>query len=263
MTLFGVQVTPLICALVVCTLIALILIAIEVGYRVGVRRWAGVDKSARLLNSTMEASVFGLMGLLVAFIFYGAGARFDARRALTVQEANAIGTAYLRIDLLPSETQPQLREEFREYLRSRIAVFQKVPEFHAMQTELVRSSALQSNIWTHAVSAATRSGPATQTLVLSAINEVIDITTAQNIAMITHPPAAVCVMLLATLLVASALAGYSMAALGAHDWIAIVVYAFVLSIAVYVIFDYEYPRIGLIRVDSVDQALFDTLARMK
>jgi len=81
--------------------------------------------------------------------------------------------------------------------------------------------------------------------------------------MITHPPAAVFVMLLATLLVASALAGYSMAALGAHDWIAIVGYAFVLSIAVYVIFDYEYPRIGLIRVDSVDQALFDTLARMK
>ena len=136
-------------------------------------------------------------------------------------------------------------------------------ENSAMQAELARSSALQSSIWKNAVSAVTDSGPATQALVLAAINEVIDITTAQNMAFITHPPLAVFVMLVGTILVSSALAGYRMAASGARDWVSTVVYAFVLSVAIYVIFDYEYPRVGLIRVDAVDQALFDTLDRMK
>src|SRR5262245_19100594 len=79
MTLFGVHVTPLLSLAVVCTLIAAILISIEVGYRVGIRRCAGLEPPARLLSPTMEGSVFGLVGPLVAFVFYRAGARFDAR----------------------------------------------------------------------------------------------------------------------------------------------------------------------------------------
>ena len=68
---------------------------------------------------TMEAAVFGLYSLLLAFTFSGAPARLDARRQLIVQEGNVIGTAYLRLDLLPAELQPAFRERFRKYLDSR------------------------------------------------------------------------------------------------------------------------------------------------
>ena len=57
----------------------------------------------------VEGAVYGLLGLLIAFTFSGAGLRFDHRRSLVVEEANAIGTAYLRIDLLPEDAQPALR----------------------------------------------------------------------------------------------------------------------------------------------------------
>src|SRR4051812_18023888 len=66
-------------------------------------------------TSSLEASVFALLGLLIAFTFSGALSRFDLRRSQAVDEANAIGTAYLRIDLLPAAAQPLLRETFRKY----------------------------------------------------------------------------------------------------------------------------------------------------
>src|SRR6185436_20929041 len=88
-----------------------------------------------------------LMALLVAFVFYGAGNRFEDRRQLLVQEANAIGTAYLRLDLLPPETQPALREDFRAYVRSRLDVFHQIPNVQAVNDALSKSSVLQGDIW--------------------------------------------------------------------------------------------------------------------
>jgi hypothetical protein len=94
-------------------LIAAILLLMETG------RWFGVRRRRRNPEGSagcggVEAAVFGLMGLLIAFTFYGAESRFETRRGMIVEEANAIGAAYHRIDLLPSNTQPQLREEFRK-----------------------------------------------------------------------------------------------------------------------------------------------------
>ncbi|HEX6722674.1 MAG TPA: hypothetical protein VF107_14000, partial [Burkholderiaceae bacterium] len=78
------------------------------------------DGAGQLLNvASLEAAVFGLLGLLIAFTFSGALTRFDLRRAQVVDEANAIGTAYLRIDLLPASAQPRLRETFRQYVDAR------------------------------------------------------------------------------------------------------------------------------------------------
>ncbi len=71
------------------------------------------------------------MGLLIAFTFSGALTRFDARRVQAVDEANAIGTAYLRVDLLPAAAQPKLREAFRSYADARIATYRKLPDVAA------------------------------------------------------------------------------------------------------------------------------------
>ena len=254
---------PYLGILVICGLVAGILLTIEAGYAIGLRRWAGVPVTARAKNSTLEASIFGLTGLLIAFVFNGAGSRFENRRHLIVTEANMIGTAYLRLDLLPPEAQPQLRDDFREYVRSRLRVFQYMPGTEARTSALAESRALQENIWEMAVAAARGSSPSTQTLVLSALNEVIDITTDQSVSRSTHPPAAVFVMLAVAMLGSSALAGYSMSVSRARDWVTIAAYAFLLGIAVFVILDYEFPRVGFIRIDPMDQILQDTLAEME
>jgi hypothetical protein len=78
-----------------------ILFLLEIGRRAGLRRLARDSEGARTGLAVVEGAVFGLMGLLLAFTFSGAASRFDARRQLIVEEANAIGIAYLRLDLLP------------------------------------------------------------------------------------------------------------------------------------------------------------------
>ena len=79
----------------------------------------------------IESALFGLLGLLLAFSFGGATNRFNTRRALIVDEANALGTAWLRLDLAPVAEQPALRDVFRRYLDSRLAVYASFPDIEA------------------------------------------------------------------------------------------------------------------------------------
>jgi hypothetical protein len=204
------------------------------------------------------------MGLLLAFTFSGAGARFEARRSLIADEANAIGTAYLRLDLLPQESQPQLREDFRRYVHSRLAVYEKIPDDAAVKAELGKSAAIQRRIWDQAVEACRQSGvPSVMTLVLSSLNLMIDITTTRTMALQAHPPRVMFVMLGVSALASSLLAGYSLSVRGSPSWIHIAVFILLVGLAVYVILDFEYPRIGLIRIDPADEVFADILSRMK
>ena len=74
-------------------------------------------------SSAIEGAIFGLFGLLLAFTFSGAISRYDNHRLLLTEEVNDIGTAYLRLDLLPAQTQPELRQLFRDYTNSRLHLF--------------------------------------------------------------------------------------------------------------------------------------------
>jgi hypothetical protein len=248
---------------VVSGLIGVVLLSLECGHRLGVRQRTRSPHTVPTVHPTIEASVFGLMGILIGFTFYGAGSRFDNRRSLAIKEANAIGTSYLRLDLLPAEIRPGLQEDFRAYLRSRLEVERKIPDVNAVRTALHRSSTLQSSLWKSVVAAAKEVGPAEKSLVLSSLNETIDITTDRTVALITHPPVVVYVMLGLTVVTSSVLAGYTMSASAIRDWISTITIAVVLGIALYVILDYEYPRIGLIRIDDTDQILEDALEKMK
>ena len=111
------------------------LILLEIGWRIGIRRWAKDPEGARAGVGTVEGAVFALLGLLIAFTFSAAASRFDARRQLIIEETNDIGTAYLRLDLLPAEAQPGLREKFREYVDARLEVYRKLPDIAAAKEE--------------------------------------------------------------------------------------------------------------------------------
>src|SRR4051812_27997496 len=106
---------------ILCTLglLASILVMMETGRRIGLRRMDQHGDSAVAGVATIDAAIFGLLGLLLAFTFSGAASRFDPRRQQIIEEANDIGTAYLRIDLLPVSAQPEMRELFRQYTDSR------------------------------------------------------------------------------------------------------------------------------------------------
>lgn len=221
---------------------------------------------AESLNvASLEAAVFGLLGLLIAFTFSGALTRFDQRRAMVVDEANAVGTAYLRIDLLPAAAQPRLRETFRQYVDARLATYRKLPDLDAARSELARSQQLQADIWAQAL-AATRlpeSRPGTDVLMMPALNQMFDITTVRVMASQMHPPRIIYVMLFSLALASALLAGYQSASRGQYDWLHGIGFAAIVAFTVYVIVDVEYPRLGWVRIDAIDQVLVDVRAGMK
>jgi hypothetical protein len=241
------------------------LLLMEIGRRAGLRRIKEDAGSGAQGIGAIDGAVFAVLGLLVAFTFSGATARFDTRRALIVEETNDIGTAYLRIDLLPAEAQPALRESFRQYLDARIEAYRKLPNVDAAKAFLEKANQLQSQIWRQAVVASRAQGapPASAMLLLPALNAMFDITTNRTMASLTHPPTIVFVMLFGLALVASLLAGHGMTASRVRSWFHMVGFALVVAAVVYVILDIEYPRLGLIRVDAFDQALIDLRKSMK
>jgi hypothetical protein len=214
---------------------------------------------------SLEAAVFALLGLLIAFTFSGALTRFDGRRAQVVQEANAIGTAWLRLDLLPAKAQPKLRQSFKAYVDSRIATYRKLPDVKAAQQELAHSAELQQEIWNQAVAATQLPGarPQAMVLLMPALNDMFDITTTRIAATQLHPPGIIYAMLIALSLVAGLLAGYQSAGEKGYAWIHKIAFATIVALTVYVILDVEYPRLGFVRIDAIDHLLVDVRAGMK
>lgn len=237
---------------------------IELGRRLGMRRLARDPYPDRVGSGAVEGAVFALFGLLIAFTFSGAASRFDSRRVQVVEEANDIGTAYLRIDLLPVDVQPKLREKFKQYLDSRLETYHRLPNLVAAMEAHAVTGKLQTQIWNETVAACrSQSDPAATTLVLTALNQMFDITTTRTMAGQIHPPSIIFILLLALGLSCSLLAGYGMAGSKTRSWVHMLGFAAVMSVTVYVILDIEYPRLGLIRVDAIDQVLVDLRKSMR
>ncbi len=220
-------------------------ILLELGRRFRTRR------NAEAKSSAIESAVFALFGLLLAFTFSGAMNRYDAHRNLIVQETNNIGTAYLRLDLLPAASQPELRHLFREYTTSRLDLYDTVaPEISA------ETASLQQQIWRQTVAAAHATGasPDAAKLLLPALNNMIDITATRQNAFNMHPPAIVYLLLFVLSCCCAFIAGYGMSG-STRNWLYIVAFAFVVTLTIYATLEIEYPRRGLIRLTQTDRAL--------
>ncbi|MBL8704484.1 MAG: hypothetical protein JNM30_06565 [Rhodospirillales bacterium] len=244
-------------------LMLVMLACLEAGRRVGRRRATREHDGAAKGIGAIDGAVFGLLGLLVAFTFSGATSRFDTRRHLIVQETNAIGTAYLRLDLLQAPDRAALRDAFKQYLDARLAAYRAMPDIRAARAALDRATDQQNAIWQRGVAACQRDpSPAPCTLLLPALNEMFDITTTRTMALVSHPPMVVYAMLFALAATSSLLAGYAMAESRTRRLTHMISFAATLSITVYVILDIEFPRLGLIRVDDFDAALIQLRATM-
>jgi hypothetical protein len=244
-------------------LFAGMLFLLEVGRRIGLSRLAEDPERANKGFSALQATVFGLTSLVLAFAFSGALARYDARRQLIAQEANAIGTAYRRIDLLPPDSQPALREQFRSYIDSRLEIYRRLPDLTAAREELGRSKGLQNDIWSTAVVAVGATNPAVTTLVIGSLNEMIEITTTRTLAALSHPPLMMYAMIFVLVLASSLFAGRDMAPLMKTAWPHQLAFALILSVTAYVVMEIEYPRSGLITLDAFDRVLAEVREGMR
>lgn len=241
------------------------LVAPAIGRRLAARHARGRPEGERDNLDTIETAIFALFGLLIAFTFSGAAMRFQEKRMLVAEEANAIGTAYLRVDLVAAEAQPAIRERFRQYADSRIETYRRLPDMKAAGVEMAKSKALQDEIWASAIAAVRLpdSQPSSGILLLPALNSMIDITTVRTLSFQNHPPRVIYFLLFVLGLFCSFLAGYRMTSRAHRSWLHMAGFALVTVVVVYVTMDLEYPRAGLIRLERADQLLVEVRAQMR
>lgn len=211
----------------------------------------------------VEGAIFGLMGLLVAFTFASAHTKLDNRRHLIIEEANAIGTAYLRLDLLPIPARTQLQRDFKQYTDMRIQIVHHIFNNESFNVELDKTHALQQDIWRKTVAhCQTSNNPAICMLTLPALNNMFDIANTRMVHMMIHMPMIVFALLIIVALLGSLLAGYHMSGKRWAGILHIASYAAIMAFTIYIIVDMEYPRIGFIRIDLFDKILIETRNNM-
>src|SRR5262245_20882620 len=248
------------------------LILLNFGRQLGLRyleRHQGAGSMAGL--TTVEGAVFAWIALLLAFTISGALQRFDERRQLVIQEANAVSAAYDRLDLFEGEIGRNLQEKLKDYVLARIDLYRMPHDFSLRhRTELVSSEQqekildLKSKIWDATVAACPQASfrPACSQA-LPALTSAFEVARLRAGASEKHPPQLVYVMLFGLGLGGSLLAGFRMAAATARSWIHMVIFAATLTVTLYAVTDMEYPRLGLIRIENFDHFLVEAYYQMR
>jgi hypothetical protein len=236
----------------------LMLFLLESGRRIGKKSMVRDPEGSHQGLGPVEAAVFGLMGLIIALTFSGAALRFDERRMLIIDEANAIGTAYLRVDLLSEDAQPDIRRDFREYLEARIELYHNISDKKKVVELEEKTASLQMRIWKASVSASQKSDNISASmLLLPALNSMIDICSTRIAVRLVHQPNIIFLVMILLALVCSLIAGYGLALKKSRSWIHLIGFILVLLVTIMVIIDIEYPRVGFIRIDALDILLSD------
>jgi hypothetical protein len=155
--------------------IVFLLLVVEAGYRLGAWRRSRVHPEQKSQTGTVLAALLALLGFLLAISFGIAADRFRERKALVLEEANAIGTAFLRADLLPEPARSRVRRQLRDYVDLRIHSVRS-GDLSALRIGLAESEAYHRELWALAVEAADghpRSIPVG--LFVDALNRLIDL----------------------------------------------------------------------------------------
>lgn len=222
------------------------------------------EETGTPISDAVNSAIFALLGLLIAFTFSGAYGRLDTRRHLIVNEANAISTAYLRLDLLPVDAQPPLRDLFRTYTTSRASLYGDLINPASTAQELAHSAELQKEIWHQVMTAGVCAEcESARLLLIPSVNEMIDIVTTRTVAINTHPPMPVFVTLFALAIICSGLIGFRSVRREPFGNFHSLLFAVVVSGVLYLILDIEYPRFGLVRLDHVNETLVSLLQMMQ
>lgn len=238
--------------------------SIETGYRMGRRRLEKYPDSKSEGSGAVESSIFGILGLILAFTFTGTLSRYEHRVKLVLKEANAIGTAYYRLNLLPKNDQDKLRPLYREYVKSRVNLFENYANRQLSNSYFRQGLKLQNQIWEIAnASVLLDKNPGIIDLVLSSTNEVIDVANERLQATRTRPPMIVYILLFTLALASAFLVGLSMSANQRKPLFYMVIFCVTISAITYIIIDLEFPRYGLIRIDLGDKVLVETLENMQ
>lgn len=233
-------------------------LAMEVGYRIGRWRHARRPDEREQPVGAMVASILGLVALVLGFTFSLAASRFDARRHAVLEEANAIGTTYLRARLLPEPQASEIARLLREYVDVRV---RGVAE-GKVGAAIARSEVLHELLWTQA-SAAARSQSSIMTgLFIQSLNNVIDLHARRVLVGIrSRLPVVIWAGLFGLAMLGMGAVGYQAALSGTRRSPAMLGLVLAFAVVLFLIADLDRGQEGLLRVNQ--QALVDVQRAMR
>jgi hypothetical protein len=214
------------------------------GHRWLIKRRGETDPES---HDHLLTAILGLLALLLGFTFSLALNRYETRRELVVQEANALGTTWLRVQLLEPPNKAVLSGLLRDYLDVRLAWSEAstAPQLAA------RTAMLEQKLWA-ATGQAVRTDPSPQLsrALMDAMNESFDLASARAATRVAHVPDRVLDVLLLYALLSAAMLGYASAAKGKPQRIATSAVMVLLTLAMVMILDIDRPRSGAIEVSQ-------------
>ena len=231
--------------------LGLLLLTIEVGYRLGDKAPPGLTDSAKSQVLAISGAIFGLLALLLGFTFSMSLNRFEQRKQLVVQEANAIGTTYLRSGLLPEPDRSVVAGLLRSYVDARLDFYNLRNDQAQFKIVIDRTEKLQQELWSHGASVVSKDDrPVTTGLFIQSLNEVIDLHSARVAAMENHVPEPVLLLLFLVALMTAVLVGYGCGLAKRRHLFSTSIVAVLIGMVIIAIIDLDRPARGLIRVSQ-------------
>lgn len=242
--------------LIFVMVLGLALGATEAGFRLGRRGRSGIDAAAHAQIGTIQASVLGVLALLLGFSFAMAASRFDVRKQLVLDESNAIGTALLRARLLPEPHGREIAMLLRQYVDARLAFYQAGIDPAKRRMANDNTAQLHERLWREAATVAAQDHHAVITgLFVQTLGDVIDLHAKRVAALENHVPGNIFLLLYFSVAAAMGLTGYSCGMAGARNLAATVTVSLLITAVILLIVDLDRPQRGLIQVGQ--QSLID------
>jgi hypothetical protein len=243
--------------LVALGLIAGVVAAHELGFWLG-SLIRSTDEPFDRQVALVRTSTAALVAFLIGFSFSGAASRFIERQDIIVKEANALGTAYLRADVIAEAQRNELKAALREYTADRVRLLSG-EKHDQIPPLLAKVGGLHERMWRSAINGI-QGNASLMMVVLPSINEVIDLHSTHLALARRHLPLPIVAVLLATAAISVGLIGFGNGRAGRRFSLLDSVYGVVLAVALWMTIDLDYPGIGIMRVSN--RSVVETLAAM-
>ena len=216
-------------------------IAVELGFRVGKFIHERLEREQNPMVGTILGASLGLLAFFLAFTFNMAGSRYDARKQLVLDEANAIETTYLRAKLLPKPYGTEIQELLREYVDVRVQV--QTGKMEIIKKAIVKSEELHNQLWSKVVTLTENSNySGITTLFIRFLNDVFDLHTKRvNAGLRNRIPVSIFATLYFVAFLAMSMMGYQAGLSGRRSPIAGLVLILTFAIVLALIIDLERP----------------------
>jgi len=238
--------------LLIClVLMGVLIAALEIGFWTKGSKKGGSDSIERTDIALILGAVLTLLSLMLGFTYAMSGGRFETRRQLVIEEANAIGTTYLRAKALPEPRSSEIQELLRQYTAFRVEIAGMTDDAPEKIREVDnRTKQLLSLMWSHAAAVARESPNPITSIFLQTLNEMIDLHSKRLAAFRNRVPFSIYVVLFVASAITLWLVGYYFGSHRKRVRILTTMLALLVASVMWLIMDLDQPVRGAIKASQ-------------